>query len=64
MLQEEVKVANSLKDTTNIHDLPSILDARVNVPKGSLKDVDEWYKVSSDFVEEKDRQVEKYQKDA
>lgn len=64
MLQEEVKVANSLKDAANIHDLPSILDTRVNVPKGSLKDVEEWYKVASDFVEEKDRQVEKYQKDA
>lgn len=55
---QEVKVANYLQEAVKIHGSPSSLEARVTKMKGSLKNVEKQYKVASDSVEKKGRQVE------
>lgn len=62
-LHEEVKVAKFWKEVVTIHGSPSPLAACMTDIKDALKDAQEWHKVVSTSVQEKDRHVEKYQKD-
>lgn len=61
-LQDDVRAANSLKEAADIHDSPTILASHVSKLEGSLEDAKKRYKVTSNYIEEKTRQVNKHQK--
>lgn len=61
-MQDDVRVANSLKEAADIHDSPTILAFHVTKIEGSLEDENKRYKVASNYIEEKTRQVNKHQK--
>lgn len=61
-LQEDVKVANSLKEVADIHSFPSALESCVIELEGSLEDENKRYKASFGSIEEKTSQVNELQK--
>lgn len=61
-LLDEDKATHSLCQQIKIHGSLLTLAAFITELEGSLKDAEERYKFTSDFVEEKAFQVEKYQK--
>lgn len=62
MLQEEVKISNSLQHEGKIHEPPSTLDVRVTKLKDALKETAKRYQDTSNSIKEKTRQVKEHQK--